>query len=121
MIETICVWLPISLIAGWTSLAVFLNWTPIFTELLQSHIPLWASSSSMLLAALVWAGFVIRRSGANRAYAFPIIWGLSFLFIKHIFITQNSIFIGGLALAGALIIIGLAAFKPESDALDYRA
>lgn len=120
IIETICVWLPISLIAGWTSLAVFLNWTPILTELLQNQIPLWASSSVMLLAALVWAGFVTRRSGANRAYAFPIIWGLSFLFIKQIFITQNSIFIGGLALAGALIIIGLAAFRPESDASDYR-
>lgn len=119
--EMVCIWLPISLIAGWTSLAVFLNWTPIAIELSGNQIPILVPNAVMLIAALIWAGFVVRKSGANRAYAFPIIWGLSFLFIKQVFVTQNSIFIGGLALAGALLIIGLAAFKPESDALDYKA
>ena len=119
--EMICIWLPVSLIAGWTSLAVFLNWTPIIIELTGDQIPLLVPNVVMLIAALLWAGFIIRKSGANRAYAFPIIWGLSFLFIKQVFVTQSSIFIGGLALAGALLIIGLAAFKPESDASDYRS
>lgn len=119
--ETVCVWLPVSLIAGWTSLAVFLNWTPIVLKLFGSNIPFILPNVVMLLAALVWSGFIIRKSGANRAYAFPIIWGLSFLFIKQVFVTQNSILIGGLALAGALLIMGLAAFKPEIDASDYRS
>ena len=119
-IETLCVWLPISLIAGWTSLAVFLNWTPIITELMGNQIPLLVSNVFVLVIALVWAGAITRKSGANRAYAFPIIWGLSFLFIKQVFVTQNSIVIGGLALLGALLIIGLAAFRPESDPTDYR-
>ncbi|WP_416878987.1 hypothetical protein [Litorimonas sp.] len=119
-LETVCVWLPVSLIAGWTSLAVFLNWTPIVIGLFGSNVPFIVPNIIMLLAALVWAGFMTRKSGANRAYAFPIIWGLSFLFIKQVFVTQDSILIGGLALAGALLIIGLAAFKPEIDASDYR-
>jgi len=119
--EMVCIWLPVSLIAGWTSLAVFLNWTPIMIELKGNHFPLLVPNIVMLIAALIWASFIVRRSGANRAYAFPIIWGLSFLFIKQAFVTQNSIVIGGLALAGALLIIGLAAFKPESDVSDYKA
>ena len=113
-IETICVWLPISLIAGWTSLAVFLNWTPIVTKLMGNQIPLLVPTIIMLALALVWAAAVTRKSNANRAYAFPIIWGLSFVFVKQIFVAQDSLLTGGLALAGALLIIALAAFKPSS-------
>jgi len=117
--ETVCVWLPVSLIAGWTSLAVFLNWTPIVLGLAGNSLPPLLLNILMLLAALLWAGFITRKSGANRAYAFPIIWGLSFVFIKQVFVTQQSVLIGGLALAGALLITAFAAFKPESDAADY--
>lgn len=119
-IETFCVWLPVSLIAGWTSLAVFLNWTPIVMNLTGNSVPDILPNLLMLFAALGWAGYITRKSGANRAYAFPIIWGLSFVFIKQVIVAPQSILMGGLALAGALFLIGFAAFKPESDAADFQ-
>ena len=76
------VWLPIGLIAGWTSIAMFLNWTPIMTNI-AGNLPELVVAMIMLVAALIFAIIMLRASRGHKAYAFPIIWGLTFLAIKR--------------------------------------
>lgn len=80
--ERLWVWAPISLIAGWTSLAIFLNWTPIVAQGLKSVAPVLVPNIIMLATALLWAVFIVRRSRGNGVYVFPIIWGLGWLCFK---------------------------------------
>lgn len=118
--EQVCVWLPLSLIAGWTSIAVFLNWTPLLMETM-SGVAIIIPNVIMLSIALVWATFIIRKSGANRAYAFPIIWGLGFLALKQLVTEQTEPIVGIIAIVGMLILIGGAVYKPkESDTRDLE-
>jgi hypothetical protein len=113
--ENLLVFVPLSLIAGWTSIAVFLNWTPIIAGLTSAFLTGLMANVLMLVLALIWAAFVIRKSGGNRAYAFPIIWGLSFLTLKQLVTEPTSPIIGMLAVIGALILIGVTAFKPRAE------
>jgi len=113
-IEKLCIFIPLSLIAGWTSLAVFLNWTPIAMNFMGTSVPDIIPNITMLVLALLWASVIVRKSGGNRAYAFPIIWGLSFLAIKQLGTTQDYPIIGALALVGALWILGLTVYKPKT-------
>lgn len=84
-IEKWFVLLPISLIAGWCSIAVFiglngliwntvepLGWNAIWTAIL------------ILSIALVWIIVVLIRGAKNRAYAAPVVWGLGFLAFRHL-------------------------------------
>jgi len=105
--EQIWIWAPISLIAGWTSIAIFLNWTPIFTGSFGTSVPDIVPNIIMLSAALIWAVFITRRSGGNIVYAFPIIWGLAWLAFKALTQVSNST-IGVSALIG-FVIVGSAA------------
>jgi len=109
--ERLWVWLPISLIAGWTSIAIFLNWTPIvigsFGTSVQPIIP----NVLMLCIALIWAIFVTRRSGANIAYVFPIAWGLAWLSFKALTQTPQTEIIGVFAIIGCVIVAGAALVK----------
>lgn len=112
--ERICVWLPLSLIAGWTSIAVFLNWTPLVMELMD-NIPLLMSNIIMLTLALIWATFIIRKSGGNRAHAFTIVWGLAFLALKQLVTDQTAPAIGIISLIGIMVLIGAAVYKPKTN------
>jgi hypothetical protein len=114
-LEKILVFIPLSLIAGWTSLAVFLNWAPNIAGLVSGMFSALIVSAVMLGLALSWAAFIIHKSGANRAYAFPIIWGLTFLAVKQLVTEQQAPIIGILAIIGVLILIGITVFKPKTD------
>ena len=109
------IWVGLSLIAGWCSIAVFLNWTPqivsLFTEFGVSIV---IGNLIMLTLALIWAVFVIRKSALNRAYAFPIIWGLSFLILDRILDTPQNVVIAAAAATGILILLGALIVKPET-------
>lgn len=107
--ERLWVWAPISLIAGWTSIAIFLNWTPIFVGSFGTSVPDILPTLIMLGAALVWAVFIIRRSAGNMIYAFPIFWGLAWLAFKAFAAGQTPELIGGAALFGLIIIAAAAA------------
>lgn len=111
--EQLCVWLPLSLIAGWTSIAVFLNWTPLVMEML-SGMPILYPNISVLIIALIWAVIIIRRSGGNRVYAFPIIWGLGFLALKQLVTNRDAPIIGLLAVLGAFLLISVTVYKPRA-------
>ncbi|WP_026941538.1 hypothetical protein [Hellea balneolensis] len=104
--ERLWVWAPISLIAGWTSIAIFLNWTPIFSDSFGSSVQPIIPNLLMLCIALAWAVFVTRRSGANMVYAFPIIWGLAWLAFKALTQAPKTEIIAISALMGVIIIIG---------------
>ncbi len=112
--ERMCVWLPLSLIAGWTSIAVFLNWTPLLMEMM-GNIANIVPNIIMLVLALLWAAFIIRKSGGNRAYAFPIIWGLAFLALKQLVTEQAAPAIAVIALIGILILVGAAVFRSKTN------
>lgn len=106
--ERYWVWLPVSLISGWTSIAIFLNWTPIFVGSFGTSVPDILPNMMMLALALIWAIFIIRRSGSNIAYAFPIIWGLAWLAYKSLTQAPTIPAIGFAAIGGvALILVAL--------------
>ncbi|MEP3890992.1 MAG: hypothetical protein ABJN69_11045 [Hellea sp.] len=100
--ERFWVWGPISLIAGWTSIAMFLNWTPIVADNMPAAMSVITSNIVMLALALIWAIFVTRRSGGNIVYVFPIAWGLAWLAFKSF--TQTPI----IGVIGITTIIGIA-------------
>lgn len=102
--ERLWVWAPISLIAGWTSIAIFLNWTPIITGSFGTSVPDIFLTLIMLAIALIWAVFIIRKSAGNIAYAFPIFWGLAWLAFKAFAVGQTPELIGGAALLGFIIV-----------------
>lgn len=106
--ERFWVWLPISLIAGWTSIAIFLNWTPIVADNVPAYISVTASNMLMLGIALIWAVVITRRSGGNIAYGFPIAWGLAWLAFKSLSQAPMIQSIGLAAIAGLFIVAGAA-------------
>ena len=108
--ERIWVLVPISLIAGWTSIAIFLNWTPIVIGGFGSSVPDIVPNMIMLGVALIWALVITRRSGGNVAYAFPIIWGLGWLAFKALTQNPTSQPIGIMALIGFGVIASVALF-----------
>lgn len=96
---------PISFIAGWCSLAVFVGlngliWNAV--EPLGWHIT--GTALSVLGIALWWAIYILRQQAMNKAYALPIIWGLGFLSLRH-FESDGSLWIGGTAGIGIFAIL----------------
>lgn len=96
---------PLSWLAGWCSLAVFLNWAQ-----LGLHGPLGFGLPELticlltLAAALGWASFMLRATRGSLAYLFPIIWGLGFLAFDRLVIDEISQPIGITAIIGAAIL-----------------
>ena len=116
--ERLWVWAPISLIAGWTSIAIFLNWTPIVVGGFVTSVPDIAPNLLMLTAALVWAVCVTRRSKGNAIYAFPIIWGLGWMAFKALTQNPTSDAIGIAALIGfGIVSIAVFVFRKRSSTL----
>ena len=76
--------IPISLIAGWTSIAVFLNWTPIAYDIFAGGEASVFSSLSMLALALGFIVLMSRFMPNNWVYLLPPIWGLIFLSVRHL-------------------------------------
>lgn len=102
--EKIWVWAPISLIAGWTSIAIFLNWTPLIVDGIGSASPNIVPTMTMFSAALCFAAIMARRSRGNSIYVFPIVWGLAWLAFKALTQPPHSAVIAAAALLGCLIL-----------------
>ncbi len=82
--EKLCVLTPISLIAGWCSLAFFVG----MNGVIWSGVESWGWSAvgtaiSVLGLTLWWIIYVLRQGARNKIYAFPIVWGLGFLAFRH--------------------------------------
>ena len=102
---------PIALIAGWTSLAAFLNVAPLIISWLTGpDIALEASRLNMCVLglALIFALTIIFKLGRIWSYAGPIIWGLGWLSYRHTVQDDIAPQIGYLSILGiGLIIIAL--------------
>lgn len=113
-LEKIVTWLGLSLIAGWCSIAIFLNWT-VQTVAIMTDAGLGVQLSHIIILALalLWGVFITLKSGGNLAYVFPIIWGLVFIIIKRLLTqpTYTAITIG--AATGIVILIVVCAVKPK--------
>lgn len=92
---------PVSLIAGWCSIAVFIGWNPLVARVTGLE-PVTASYVTLGLA-LIWILLVLRSGGLNRLYAFPPIWGLGFLAYRHFALD------GGVSGLGAMAVVGMVA------------
>ena len=107
--EGYLIYIPLSLLAGWCSIAVFLNWAQ-----LGVHGPIGFGMNETLVcvlalaAALAWITFMIHKTGGNRAYTFAPVWGLSFLVIARLGSEDHNLTIAIAAGIGALILIGSA-------------
>ena len=107
--EGYLIYIPLSLLAGWCSIAVFLNWAQ-----LGVHGPIGFGMNETvvcvlaLAAALAWITFMIHKTGGNRAYTFAPVWGLSFLVIARLGSEDHNLTIAIAAGIGALILIGSA-------------
>ncbi len=113
-IEMIFVYGPISLIAGWTSLAVFLNWAPLIMDWTQNYISMLTANALVLFAALMWASVIAYMSRGNWAFTFPVIWGLAFIALKQLALSKEAPLIGGLALVSVFILLAITAYKSRS-------
>ncbi|MGB3455710.1 MAG: hypothetical protein WBG08_04945 [Litorimonas sp.] len=117
--ERLMSWWPISLIAGWCSLAVFLNWTPIAYDLFADRAANVTSSLLILAAALGLIVWVCRRSYCNKVYVLPAVWGLAWLAVRHLLGEVESPAIGWAAIAGIFVLIGSALAKPRVPISGY--
>lgn len=77
-------------------------------------VPIVIGNLIMLAAALAWAVVIIRKSDLNRVFAFPIIWGLSFLLLDRLLDTPQNIVIAAAAGLGIFILLGAAIIKPKN-------
>jgi hypothetical protein len=110
-IEKWLVLVPISLIAGWCSIAVFVGLNGLVWKMMQGLA--WSITGpalAVLGAALTWIIYVLRRQAQNRIYTIPIVWGLGFLALRS-FVQTEAVWIGLAAIAG-IIAVSLAAFIP---------
>lgn len=111
ILNTLEKWLvltPVSLIAGWCSIAVFVGANGLvwkFVEPMGWNIT--ATALSVLGLALWWAIYVLRHGALNKIYAVPILWGLGFLALRHV--SGGGDFYVGLAAAVGIIMVILAA------------
>lgn len=99
----------ISMIAGWCSIAVFLNWAPQTTGWLgAAGLSPSLGATLILIFALIWIVSVTWRSNGNIAYIVPPIWGLGWLIMKRLNtepVYDDIIITAGIGIA---VLIGLA-------------
>lgn len=102
--QTVWAWLPLSLHAGWLSLAAFLNTAQVIvayrwldtTRMLPWTLALFAAAAALLLAANV-------RMRGNVAYLLVALWGLFAVHVKQ----SQSILPGATAASWVAIVIAL--------------
>lgn len=104
--ERIGIFIPLSLLAGWCSIAVFLNWAQ-----LGVHGPLGFGMDDVVIcvltlaAALAWISFMIHKTHGNRAYTFAPVWGLAFLVAARLSTDDYNLIIAAAAGIGALVLM----------------
>ena len=114
-LETWLVLAPVSVIAGWCSLAIFVGLNGVvwkYVEALGCNMT--TTALSVLGPALWWAIFVLRHGALNKIYAFPIIWGLGFLAVRHLR-QDGNIYIGAAAIIGIAAIILAASLRGKTS------
>lgn len=105
-LEGYLVWLPLSFLAGWTSLAVFLNWAQLGVHgPLGLGLPVVIICLLSLAAALAWVSFMLHHVRGSAAYLFPVVWGLAWLVFARLAGEPKSLTIAIAAIFGALLLM----------------
>jgi hypothetical protein len=113
--EKIVTYFGLSLIAGWCSIAIFLNWTAQTVEMMTgAGLGIQLAHIIILVLALLWGVFIIFKSGGNKAYAFAIIWGLAFIIIRRLMTEPSYTAITIAAAIGIVVIVGACLMKPNA-------
>lgn len=105
---------PVSLIAGWCSIAVFVGLNGLVWKIVEPlgwHIT--GTALSILGLALWWAIYVLRQHALNIVYAFPIVWGLGFLALRHLS-QDGNLYLGSAALIGIIAVILAATLRGKT-------
>jgi len=102
---------PISLLTGWVSLAILVNFAAVIKA--SGMIPPGTIETSfsiifLLLACCIASGIIYKSKG-NAWYAFPVIWGLIGIFVVNTGQRPNLEVAGATALV-ALILLGVLVF-----------
>ena len=118
-LERLFTWVPVSLIAGWCSLAVFLNWTPIAYDVFADGRASVTSSLLILAAALGLIIWACRKALCNKVYIVPAVWGLSWLAARHLYLGMEAPIIGWAALGGIILLLGSALLHPRVPIAGY--
>ena len=110
---------PISLLTGWVSLAILVNLADALkiSGIIQTGTVETIFSVFLLLVALLFASFIIRRTRGNLWYAFPVIWGVIGVVIANIQERPNhmvAVTSGSVALAILGVLLMVRRSKKES-------
>lgn len=117
--ERMGVFWPLCWLAGWSSLAVFLNWAQLGVhDVLGFGMDELMICLLTLAAALGWGVIMLRRTGGNFAYLFPIIWGLCFLVLARTSHDMPNLSIAITAGVGVIVLIGTALSLRAKNYLD---
>jgi prolipoprotein diacylglyceryltransferase len=103
--EKFWVFIPVSLIAGWTSLAIFLNWAPIASTAFGTSLYDISTNILVLVLALIWAANITYKSSGNLVFSFAILWGLSWLIVDFINSNNVNTSLGYTTILGIFLII----------------
>lgn len=109
--ENWLVLIPVSLIAGWCSIAIFVGFNGLIWKTVEPiGWSITGTALSVLGLALWWVIYVLRQQAMNSAYAFPVVWGLGCLAVRH-FAEGGDIWIGSAAIIGSIAAILAALIK----------
>ena len=105
-LEHFLCWGPVSLYAGWMSIAVFLNWAQVGTHTFFGFGMSEVVVCFLVLAlALAFASWQLHRLNGNKVYIFSILWGLGFLAYGRLAVDDLNTVIGVSAAIGAVILL----------------
>ena len=102
-------WAPVSLFAGWVSLAMFLNWAQVGIHGgFGFGLSVTVISLLCLALALAFISWQLHLNRGNKVYAFPALWGLALLAYGRLAMDDLNPVIGGTAVAGFLTLLWAA-------------
>lgn len=105
-LESWLCWAPVSLYAGWVSLAAFLNWCQVGTYTgFGLGLPKVVIALLCLALTLAFAAWQLHRNRGNKVYAFSIVWGLAFLAYARFAVDDLNAVIGTAAVVGLLVVM----------------
>ncbi|MGB9176408.1 MAG: hypothetical protein WCB46_06690 [Methanoregula sp.] len=109
--EVYIVLAPISLLTGWASLAIFINFAAVIktSGMIPDGPQETAFSLLILLLAMTIASGIIYKSKGNVWYVLPVIWGLIGVIVANTG-PRQSLVVAGFAAFVVLILLGVMVF-----------
>ena len=108
-LEKWLVWAPVSLFAGWISLAMFLNWAQVGVHGgFGFGLSVTAISLLTLALALAFLAWQLHLNRGNKVYVFPALWGLALLAYGRLVESELNMTIGIAAAIGVLVLFWAA-------------